>query len=116
MRALLEDLETPQRDATTIFIDSQAAYQASIGENFSKRLKHVNVALQWVREMILSNALTLELIRTNAQAADFLTKPLPREPHETCCKLVGLLRSNEDEDEENGPRSKAQGGMLETKG
>ena len=70
LRALLDDLETAQRDATVIHIDNQAAYQASIGENFSKRLKHVNVALQWVREMILSNTLAPKLIKTHEQAAD----------------------------------------------
>ena len=42
-------------------------------EIFSKRLTHVNIALQWVREMILYNAMTLEFIHTNKQAADFLT-------------------------------------------
>ena len=114
LRALLEDVETPQRDATTIYIDSQAAYQASIGEGFSKRLKHVNVALQWVREMIINNTMTLELIRTTEQAADFLTKALPREQHETCCRKVGLHLTDAREDKDS--RSKAQGGMLETKG
>ena len=77
LRALLEDVETPQMNATTIYIDSQAAYQASIGEGFSKRLKHVNVALQWVIEMIINNTMTLELSQTTEQAGDFLTKALP---------------------------------------
>ena len=44
----IEDMEIPKCDATIIQIDSQAAYQVYIRENFSERLKHVNVALQWV--------------------------------------------------------------------
>ena len=35
LRALQEDVETPQWSATTIYIDTQVAYQASIGEGFS---------------------------------------------------------------------------------
>ena len=58
--------------------------------------------------------MTLELIRTTEQAADFLTKALPREQHETCCRKVGLHLTDAREDKDS--RSKAQGGMLETKG
>ena len=91
LRALLEDMETPQRDATIIHIDSQAAFQAANGESFSKRLKHVNVALQWVRETIRGNHASLHLVKTHEQAADFLTKALPHEQFTHCCELVGLV-------------------------
>ena len=105
LRALLKDLETPQRNATTIFIDSQAAFQASNGENFSKRLKHANVALQWVWEMTWSNTLSIELIRTSMQDVDSLTKLLPREQHEACCKLVGLLSATKEKTEDEDLQS-----------
>ena len=78
----------------------------------------MNVALQWVREMVKSNTLALKLIKTHEQAADFLTKPLPREQHETCCKLIGLYagqqskieKKTEDEDEGKAqdPRDKGE--------
>ena len=100
LRALLDDLETAKRDATVIHIDSQAAYQASFGENFSKRLKHVNVALQWVREMVKSNTLARKLIETHEQAADFPIKPLPRGQKNTCCKLIRLYVGNQCKIEE----------------
>ena len=109
LRALLEDVETPQRNATTIYIDSQAAYQASIGEWFSKHLKHVNVPLQWVIVMIINNTMSFELSRITEQAADFLTKALPWEQHETCCRQVKLHLTDAREDEDL--ISKAQGGM-----
>ena len=72
LRALLQDVETPQSNATTILADIQAAHQAPIGEWFSQRAKHVIVALKWVREIIINNTMTLKLIRTFQQAADFL--------------------------------------------
>ena len=59
--------------------------------------------------------MTLELIRTTEQAADFLTKALPRDQHETCCRKVGLRLTDSRENEEEDPRSKGQGGMLENK-
>ena len=45
-----------------------------MGERFSKRLTHVNVAFQWVREMVLCNTMTLEFIRTTKQAVGFLAR------------------------------------------
>ena len=90
LRALLHDLGTPQVLPTEVSIDSQAAYQASIGENFSKRLKHVNVALQWVREQLRDNHVKLVLIKSIHQPAYFLIKALPIAPFENCRSLVGL--------------------------
>ena len=52
LRAPLHDIGTPQVLPTEVSIVSQATYQASIRENFFKRMKHVNVALHWVREQI----------------------------------------------------------------
>ena len=46
LQALLHDLLTPQVYPIEVSVDSQAAYQASIAERFSKRMKHVNAALQ----------------------------------------------------------------------
>ena len=45
--------------------------------------------------MVLSNTLALKPIETHDRAADFLKKPLPREQHETCCKLVELYATHE---------------------
>jgi hypothetical protein len=107
LQALLHDLGTPQVWPTEVSIDSQAAYQASIGENFSKRLKHVNVALQWVREQLRDKHVKLVLIKSIHQPADFLTKALPIAPFENCRSLIGLRdvakgkEVMEDEDDDN---------------
>ena len=61
LQALLHDLGTPQVYPPEVSIDSQAAYQASIGESFSN---HVNVALQWVREQLRDNHVKLILIES----------------------------------------------------
>ena len=92
LRALLEDMETPQRDATIIHIDSRATYQASVGDDFPKRLKHVSGALQWVREIIRSNEASLHLVKTHEQGAEYLTKALPHEASANCCQLVGIKK------------------------
>ena len=64
LRAVLEDVETPQRRAITIYIDSHASYQVVIGEGFSERIYHISAAPLWVSELILSNIMTLKLILT----------------------------------------------------
>ena len=90
LRNILNDLGAPQTEETTIYIDSQAAYQAALGESFSKRLKHINIALQFTRELLKSGQIKLSLIRSEDQGADFLTKPLPLALFAKGCSIAGL--------------------------
>ena len=112
----LEDVETAQWRVKTIYIDSRAACQESIGEGYSKHLNHVNVALQWLIEMIMSITMALKLIRTSERAADYPTKALQQDQHEICCRAVGLRLTISRKVEEEDGKSKRHGGMLENIG
>ena len=46
--------------------------------------------MQWVREELRNGVITLKPVKTDQQAADYLTKPLYKAPHEHCCQLSGL--------------------------
>ena len=90
-------METSQCDATKIHIGVEAAHQASIGENSSKRRKHVNVALYWVRDIICNNEASLHLVKTHELGEDFLTNAFPHEACANYCKLVGITKLNNTE-------------------
>ena len=109
LRSLLEDLDLPQKDATPLVVDCEPAFKVAIGENFSKIMKHINVAVQWVREKIRSKVVELQLVKTTQQGADFLTKGLPRHPHETYCKIVGIHLQRTSPEDSSGKTTKTGG-------
>ena len=59
--------------------------------------------------------MNLKLIQITEQAVDFLTNALPQKQHWACCHKVGLCLIDKREDEDEDPRYKGQGGMLENK-
>jgi hypothetical protein len=89
LRFLLGELGVTQ-STTVVSTDSKAAISSATNESFSKRLKHVNVARQWVREQIALGHLAVAWVSTREQPADFLTKPLPADRHMQCAKEIGL--------------------------
>ena len=107
LQALLKELGVDQDGPTNVHTDSKAAYDTAKSENFSKRLKHVTIARQWVREQLANGNVDVKLVRTFQQPADFFTKPLPASAFKTCCNLLGLKipskedKSIEDEDQDN---------------
>ena len=50
LRGLLEEFNTPQHAPTPLSMDNEAAITIATSEAFSKKLRHVNCAVQWVRE------------------------------------------------------------------
>ena len=71
-------------------MDNEAAIKIATCEAFSKKLRHVNTFVLWVREQIKNELVSLHLVSSEDQAADFLTKPLGRIQHNECCKLNGI--------------------------
>ena len=90
LHSLLEELEAPQSAPTTLRIDNSATHDLAYNDTFSSIQFNVIVSIQWVREQVTKKNITLTLVPTTEQAADFLTKPLPRASHEKCCFLLGL--------------------------
>jgi hypothetical protein len=72
--------------ATRILGDNQGALRLVANPEFHARSKHIDVQYHYVRELLESNTISVEYIRTTEMAADCLTKPLKH----------GLLRNNLD--------------------
>ena len=98
-------------------MNTKGARDSLLSENFSKRLKHVTVARQWVREQLKK----VKHVRTHQQTADFFTKPLPPAAFKNCCNLFGLKTLQDhaqDQDHklsckvERRTAEKNEGGML----
>nr|GMC48981.1 Retrovirus-related Pol polyprotein from transposon TNT 1-94 [Ipomoea batatas] len=67
-----------QEEATTIFVDNQAAIAVSRNSVFHGKTKHFKVKLYFVREVQKTNEVNLVRCSTGVQLADILTKGLPR--------------------------------------
>jgi hypothetical protein len=99
LQALLKNLGEEQSTPTIVHTDSKAAHDSLISENVSKRLKHVTIARQWIREQLASGIIDVKHVRTHQQPADFFTKSLPRAAFKECCNLLGL-KTPSDQDQE----------------
>ena len=97
LQALLTEFGEQQLAPTIVHTDSKSAHDSLLSENFSKRLKHVTVARQWIREQLASKTVEVKHVRTHQQPADFFTKPLPAAAFKTCCKILGLKTPSEDQ-------------------
>lgn len=58
----------------------------------TKRTKHVDVKYHLVREKVCNKEVVLEYVPSEQQAADILTKPLPRGAFEKFRDVLGLER------------------------
>ena len=92
LRCLLEEMGVEVREPTRLHVDNTAAITLSVTENRSRRMKHVAIAVQWLREQVQSGVVELRYIPSGQQVADFLTKWLPRDRFEACREGVGLKR------------------------
>ena len=90
IRNFLQDIGrrtlTGDTRATRILGDNQGALRLVLNPEFHARSKHIDVQYHYVRELLESNTISVEYIRTSEMAADCLTKPLKQ----------GLLRNNLD--------------------
>ena len=71
--------------------------QYSKHPRFHGRLKHVDIAHQFVRDYVNKGLLQVSHIPTSEMAADVLTKPLPRSKHDECQHLIGLTKESSSE-------------------
>lgn len=61
-----------------IFEDNQSCIKCITNENNHGRMKHIDVKLKFVRDIVKRNNIKIEYIPTNVQIADLFTKALPK--------------------------------------
>ncbi|KZV25304.1 retrovirus-related Pol polyprotein from transposon TNT 1-94 [Dorcoceras hygrometricum] len=93
LRKILFDLSLEQTQSTEIHVDNQAAIAISKNPVFHGKTKHFNIKLFFLREVQKNGAVTLVYCRTEDQAADVFTKPLPISKFEFLRTKLGVSSS-----------------------
>lgn len=81
LRKLLADLRQEQIGPTEIRCDNKATITMTKNPTFHSRTKHIETCFHFIRNLVVSGAISLNFCRTNEQIADSLTKSLPHIKH-----------------------------------
>ncbi|KAI4318098.1 hypothetical protein L6164_025906 [Bauhinia variegata] len=73
-----------------IYCDSQSALCLAKNPVYHERSKHIDVKLNFIRDIIENDDFTIEKIATADNPADMLTKPLPTEKFKHSLDLVNV--------------------------
>lgn len=90
LRKLLQELRVNCDEATVLFEDNQSCIRIAEEPKDHKRMKHINVKYNFIRETITNGEMKLQYLPTEDQLADIMTKALPPKH----CKLrdrLGIL-------------------------
>ncbi|CAI7796819.1 unnamed protein product [Closterium sp. NIES-54] len=115
LRRLLREFDIPIQGPTTIRTDSQSAIDLANNDNWHGRTRHMDVKYHWVRKQLEKNTFEFEHVPSEEEAADFLTKVLPKSNFEHCKSLVGI-RALRDLQGSNGQPYKHMVAILRAAG
>ena len=96
--SLIKEIELQKTvEDITVAVDNKGAIDLANSETSqnSFRTKHMNIRLHFVRELILANLIKLQYVKTNANAADFLTKALGRSVIRRSLAQIGVIQVSE---------------------
>ena len=88
VRLLLRDIGVEVKGPTTLFEDNQAAICFVNDEAVPRRLKHIDLRDNFVRDYVQSGDIRLVKIASSDNCADMFTKPLPKDAF---CKHRDLM-------------------------
>lgn len=71
-----------------VFCDNQSAIHLSKNQQFHERTKHIDVKLQFIREIIEKGTVSIVKVKTEDNAANMLTKIVTQTKLEYCLKLL----------------------------
>lgn len=90
IRNLLDDLKVQYQEPLVIHEDNQACIKL-LQKWEHKRLKHIDVKYNFVRELSEQKVIDVRYINTKKQRADIFTKGLPREQLRDLRRQLGLV-------------------------
>ena len=77
-RSLLEDLGIPQATATVLYEDNNGALMMANAQQPTRRTRHIDIKHFSILDWVERDLLILQAISTHDNAADAMTKCLPR--------------------------------------
>ena len=79
-----------QQDEYVVYCDSQSAIDLSKNATYHSRTKHIEVRYHWIRDATEKKRFKLKKIHTDKNAADMMTKVIPKQKMEFCSMLAGM--------------------------
>jgi hypothetical protein len=80
IRDILEFVQCPMEGPTKIYMDNRSAILLCESLRTANKIRHLNVRINFIREMINLKAIELHFIPSELNIADVLTKPLSKVP------------------------------------
>jgi hypothetical protein len=95
LRRFLNELEFPQGESTTIYVDNQSSIRLAKNPEMHNRSKHIDVRYHHVRDLVSSGEIELQYIPTTEQLADVLTKPLLKTLHQKMKNGLNMITAED---------------------
>ena len=90
LRQVLDDIGFTQEGPTVIHEDNQGCIMLSTNDIISKRTKHIEVRLYFVKELVQGGVIALAYTPTKDMIADVFTKALSRDQFERFRNEIGV--------------------------
>lgn len=90
LRALLFENGFDIKEPTIIYEDNQSCIKTAESSGEHKRMKHINVKYNFIREAIGNKEIKLKYLQSNEQIADIMTKGLGKILFEKHRRNLGL--------------------------
>eukprot|EP00253_Pinus_taeda_P001492 PITA_01492 len=91
MMQTLQDLQITCTPPISIYFYNTSAISISKNPVMHSNTKHIPIKYHFLREQVLEQKVKLEYVPSKEQAADILTKPLPRETFEYLRQKLGVV-------------------------
>ena len=92
LKGIIDDFGIKQ-GSVSVKCDSNSAICLTKHQTFHERSKHIDVRLHFIRDEVEKKNVKIEKVSTDHNAADMLTKALPKSKFNYCLDLVGLVRN-----------------------
>lgn len=76
VRSILDEINIPQTDATTLFIDNQGALLMADAQQPTKRTRHIDIKHFKIQEWVEQDIIAMKKINTHDNRSDAMTKAL----------------------------------------
>ncbi|KAA0045569.1 putative retroelement pol polyprotein [Cucumis melo var. makuwa] len=96
LRGIVSELGYKQ-EAIELMCDNQSAIHLTKKQQYHDRTKHIDVKLHFVHDIIEKRVVKILNVKTEENAADFLTKALSRSKFHQCLNLLNVVDLNKDE-------------------
>lgn len=89
IRGVLQDLNC-DNEMCYLYIDNQSTIKMIESYENSKRSKHIDIKVHFIKDVVNKNLVKLKYVQSNENRADVLTKSLSKLKHDYLCMQLGL--------------------------